>query len=44
MTELIWDGLKAGREYAEAGSYRVVVKGIDIQGNDTTKTLEVKVR
>lgn len=44
MTELIWDGLKAGREYSEAGSYRVVVRGIDILGNDTKKTLEVKAR
>lgn len=30
--------------YAEAGKYRVVVKVIDILGNDTTKLLEVEVR
>lgn len=30
-------------EYKEAGKYQVVVKVIDILGNDTTKTLEVKV-
>jgi DNA modification methylase len=36
--------LSAKYEYAEPGSYRVVVKVIDILGNDTTKTLEVKVR
>ena len=36
--------LSAKYEYAEPGSYRVVVKVIDILGNDTTKTLEVRVR
>jgi hypothetical protein len=36
-------GLKAAHEYAEPGDYRVVVKVIDILGNDTTKTLSVKV-
>jgi len=30
-------------EYAEAGKYQVVVKVIDILGNDTTKTLTVEV-
>ncbi len=30
-------------EYPEPGSYKVVVKVIDILGNDTTKTLEIKV-
>jgi hypothetical protein len=29
--------------YEEAGEYVVVVKVIDILGNDTTKTLNVKV-
>jgi len=33
----------ASYEYDEAGEYRVVVKVIDILGNDTTKTLQVKV-
>jgi len=33
----------AEHEYAEAGEYKVVVKVIDILGNDTTKTLTVKV-
>ena len=36
--------LSAKYEYPQPGSYRVVVKVIDILGNDTTKTLEVKVR
>lgn len=36
--------LSAKREYAEPGSYKVVVKVIDILGNDTTKTLDVKVK
>ena len=36
--------LSARYEYAQPGSYRVVVKVIDILGNDTTKTLEVRVR
>ena len=34
----------ANYEYPEPGTYRVVVKVIDILGNDTTKTLEVRVR
>jgi hypothetical protein len=34
----------AAHEYAEPGSYRIVVKVIDILGNDTTKTLTVEVR
>ncbi len=28
--------------YKDAGKYQVVVKVIDILGNDTTKTLEIK--
>jgi adenine-specific DNA-methyltransferase len=35
--------LKAAHEYEAPGDYRVVVKVIDILGNDTTKTLQVKV-
>lgn len=35
--------LKAAHEYEASGDYRVVVKVIDILGNDTTKTLQVKV-
>jgi len=31
-------------EYPEPGTYKVEVKVIDILGNDTTKTLEIKVR
>jgi adenine-specific DNA-methyltransferase len=31
-------------EYREPGTYKVVVKVIDILGNDTTKTLDVKVK
>jgi DNA modification methylase len=31
------------RRYEDAGRYRIVVKVIDILGNDTTKTLEVEV-
>lgn len=34
---------KASYEYAEAGEYQLVVKVIDILGNDTTKTLRLKV-
>jgi len=34
--------LKAAHEYETSGDYRVVVKVIDILGNDTTKTLQVK--
>lgn len=36
--------LKAKYEYAEPGDYKVVVKVIDILGNDTTKSLDIKVR
>ena len=36
--------LSAHNEYSEPGTYRVMVKVIDILGNDTTKTLEVKVK
>jgi len=36
--------LTATYEYAEPGEYRVVVKVIDILGNDTTKTLDIKVK
>jgi adenine-specific DNA-methyltransferase len=35
--------LSTGHEYAAPGSYRVVIKVIDILGNDTTKTLLVEV-
>jgi adenine-specific DNA-methyltransferase len=35
--------LSTGHEYTELGDYTVVVKVIDILGNDTTKTLNVKV-
>jgi adenine-specific DNA-methyltransferase len=35
--------LSAKYEYPNAGSYTVVVKVIDILGNDTTKTLDIKV-
>jgi hypothetical protein len=35
---------KAEHTYAEAGEYTVVVKVIDILGNDTTKTVKVKVK
>jgi len=35
--------LTTTHEYAEPGEYMVVVKVIDILGNDTTKTLSVKV-
>ena len=31
-------------EYDKPGSYRVLVKVIDILGNDTTKTLDIKVK
>jgi adenine-specific DNA-methyltransferase len=30
-------------QYEEPGEYRIVVKVIDILGNDTTKTVSVKV-
>jgi hypothetical protein len=36
--------LTAKYEYAEPGEYVIVVKVIDILGNDTTKTLEIKVK
>ncbi len=36
--------LSANHEYAEPGAYKVVVKVIDILGNDTTKTLDIKVK
>jgi adenine-specific DNA-methyltransferase len=36
--------LSAKHEYAEPGSYKVVAKVIDILGNDTTKTLDFKVK
>jgi adenine-specific DNA-methyltransferase len=36
--------LQAKYEYPEPGKYRIVVKVIDILGNDTTKTLEVTVK
>ena len=35
--------LATSYEYKEAGKYQIVVKVIDILGNDTTKTMEVKV-
>ena len=36
--------LETTHGYADAGEYTVVVKVIDILGNDTTKTLKVEVR
>jgi adenine-specific DNA-methyltransferase len=36
--------LTAKYEYPEPGTYKVVVKVIDILGNDTTKSLDVKVK
>ena len=36
--------LDVTREYAEPGEHRIVVKVIDILGNDTTKTVKVKVK
>lgn len=36
--------LSAKHEYEEPGKYHVMVKVIDILGNDTTKTLEVNVK
>jgi DNA modification methylase len=36
--------LAAKYEYTEPGAYKVVVKVIDILGNDTTKTLDVEVK
>jgi len=35
--------LSTSYEYKEPGKYQIVVKVIDILGNDTTKTLEIKV-
>lgn len=35
--------LAVGHEYAEPGEYTVVVKVIDILGNDTTKVIQLKV-
>jgi adenine-specific DNA-methyltransferase len=36
--------LSVAHEYAELGKYMVVVKVIDILGNNTTKTLQVEVK
>jgi len=36
--------LQVAHEYAEPGKYMVVVKVIDILGNDTTKTLQVEIK
>jgi hypothetical protein len=36
--------LATSHSYAEPGEYRVVVKVIDILGNDTTRTVRVKVK
>ncbi len=36
-------GLRAGHEYAQPGEYTIMVKVIDILGNDTTKVLRVVV-
>lgn len=36
--------LKTKFEYPEPGEYKVMVKVIDILGNDTTKTLDIKVK
>lgn len=35
--------LEITNTYAEAGEYTIVVKVIDILGNDTTKTVKVRV-
>jgi adenine-specific DNA-methyltransferase len=35
--------LKESYTYDAPGTYRVVVKVVDILGNDTTKTIEVKI-
>jgi very-short-patch-repair endonuclease len=37
-------GLKAGHKYQQPGRYVIMVKVIDILGNDTTKTLKVEVQ
>jgi adenine-specific DNA-methyltransferase len=36
--------LETTHKYEEPGEYRVVVKVIDILGNDTTKTVRVKIK
>jgi len=36
--------LSVSHEYVEPGKYVVVVKVIDILGNDTTKTLQVEIK
>ncbi len=36
--------IKTKYEYADSGDYKVMVKVIDILGNDTTKTLDIKVK
>jgi adenine-specific DNA-methyltransferase len=36
--------LEAKHAYKEPGKYQIVVKVIDILGNDTTKTLEITVK
>jgi hypothetical protein len=36
--------LETTHSYPEAGKYTIVVKVIDILGNDTTKTIQVEVR
>ena len=35
--------LQTSKKYKEAGKYSVVIKVIDILGNDTTKMMEVDV-
>jgi adenine-specific DNA-methyltransferase len=35
--------MQVAHTYSEPGEYTIVVKVIDILGNDTTKTLKVKV-
>jgi hypothetical protein len=42
-TELLDIDLNVTHHYERAGEYSVVVKVIDILGNDTTKALKVKV-
>lgn len=36
-------GLQTAHEYAEPGDYRIVVKVIDILGNDTTKAVNLRI-
>ncbi len=36
-------GLRAGHEYVQPGDYTIIVKVIDILGNDTTKVLRITV-